>query len=400
MSSKIPPRGRLGTMQSQWLSRRTFLRTVGTGSAIVAGGGLLSACGNDPDSSSASSDNSTVDQQLNVANWPLYIDSKRVDGVKTYPSIEGFEQKSGVTVNYTEPINDMEEFFAKIRPVLSNNGDTGWDMFMLTDWTVARLLALDWLQPLDRSNIPNADNVVERLKSPPFDPDRSYSIPWQSGITGIAYDGTQTRPITSISDLLTNPDLAGSVSVLKDMRDTTGLVMLDQGSDPGDFTDDEFSAAIDTLQTARDSGHIRQFTGNNYAQLLGQGDVKACIAWSGDIFQLQLDNPDIKFVVPEAGGMLWSDNMVVPNEAQHKTNAELWMNYYCQPAVAAQLSAWVNYICPIEGAQEEMAKIDESLAENPLIFPSAQDYAALSIFRGLSAEEDAKYTGQFQQLVV
>jgi spermidine/putrescine transport system substrate-binding protein len=176
------------------------------------------------------------------------------------------------------------------------------------------------------------------------------------------------------------------------------LVLLDQGADPEDFTDDEFANAIDALQSAVDAGQIRQFTGNNYAQMLALGDIKACVAWSGDVIQLQFDNPDIRFLVPDAGGMLWSDNMMVPNQAQNKENAELWMNYYCDPAVAAQLSAWVNYICPIEGAQEEMAKIDKSLVDNRLIFPSAEDYSKLSIFRDLVDDEEANYNEQFLAL--
>lgn len=385
---------------SSAVDRRTFLQGVGLGTAGIAGAGLLSACGNDSSDQPAAVDQSTSDPQLNVANWPLYIDTKKVDGQKTYPTLMDFEDESGVTVNYTEPINDMEEIFAKIRPILESGGDTGSDMFMLTDWLVARLITLGWLEQLDKANIPNADNIIDGLKHPSFDENRDYSIPWQSGITGIAYDKSQTAPVNSISDLLTNPDLAGSVTVLKDMRDCTGLVMLDQGSSPEDFTPDEFAAAIETLQKAKDSNHIRQFTGNNYAQLLSKGDIKACMAWSGDVFQLRFDNPNIKFVVPDAGGMLWSDNMVVPNQAQHKTNAEEWMNFYCEPEIAARLSAWVNYICPIEGAQDEMVKIDPKLAEDPLIFPSDEDYAALSIFRGVSPEEDGDFTSQFQQLLV
>jgi spermidine/putrescine transport system substrate-binding protein len=182
------------------------------------------------------------------------------------------------------------------------------------------------------------------------------------------------------------------------MRDTTGLVLLDQGANPEDFTDDQFGNAIESIQSAVDNGQIRQFTGNNYAQMLALGDLKACVAWSGDVIQLQFDNPNIRFTVPDGGGMLWSDNMMVPNGAQNKENAELWMNYYCDPAVAAKLSAWVNYICPIDGAQEEMAKFDEELASNPLIFPSDADYAKLSIFRDLSDEEETNYNKQFIDL--
>lgn len=381
------------------LSRRRFLGTA-AGVGALSATGLLAGCGSDDDGGSSSTPQTPDSNELTVANWPLYIDTARVDGEKVHPTLEAFEDKYDIEVEYLEPINDMSEFFAKIRPALSSGKATPYDLFILTDWMSAKVMQLDWVQKLDRANIPNADNVIERLKSPPFDPNRDYCIPWQSGVTGIAYDESQTDPVMSIGDLLTNPDLKGAVTVLKDMRDSTGLVMLDQGASPEDFTDDEFANAIDALQSARDSGQIRQFTGNNYAQMLALGDVKACFAWSGDVIQLQFDNPNIRFVVPEGGGMLWSDNMMVPTGSPNLANAEKWMDYYCDPKVAAELSAWVNYICPIEGAQEEMEKIDPDLAENPLIFPTPDDYAKLSIYRGLTPEEEASYNEQFLQVTV
>ncbi|MCZ3388878.1 MAG: spermidine/putrescine ABC transporter substrate-binding protein [Actinomycetia bacterium] len=380
------------------LSRRRLLGAA-AGTAAVSASGVLAGCGNS-ESDARSNPDSAGQQVLNVANWPLYIDTKRVDGQKVHPTLLAFEDKYDIAVNYTEPINDMGEFFSKMRPILDAGTDTGYDTFVLTDWTAAKMMQLGWVEPLDKGNIPNLSNLVERLLAPPFDPKREYTVPWQSGITGIAYDDSQTGPVTSINDLLTNPDLAGAVTVLKDMRDTTGLVMLDQGADPEKFTDDQFASAIEMLQTATDSGHIRQYTGNNYTQMLALGDIKACVAWSGDIIQLQFDNPNMRFVVPDGGGMLWSDNMMVPNQAANKKNAELWMNYYCDPAVSAKLSAWVNYICPIAGAQEEMAKFDEELASNPLIFPSAADYASLSIFRDITGDEETNYNDQFQSLYI
>lgn len=380
------------------LSRRRLLGAA-AGTAAVSASGLLAGCGSSESDTQSSAD-SSGQQVLNVANWPLYIDTKRVDGEKVHPTLLAFQNKYDITVNYTEPINDMGEFFSKMRPILDAGTDTGYDTFILTDWTAAKMMQLGWVEPLDKANIPNLSNLVERLQAPPFDPKREFTVPWQSGITGIAYDESQTGPVTSINDLLTNPDLAGAVTVLKDMRDTTGLVMLDQGADPEDFTTDQFASAIDMLQTATDSGHIRQYTGNNYTQMLALGDIKACVAWSGDIIQLQFDNPNMRFVVPDGGGMLWSDNMMVPNQAANKKNAELWMNYYCDPAVSAKLSAWVNYICPIEGAQDEMAKFDEELASNPLIFPSAADYASLSIFRDITGDEETSYNEQFQSLYI
>ena len=383
------------------LSRRHFLRGVGAGGAAVAGASLLAACGSDPapqEGGTDTTDLSDSEKLLNFANWQLYIDTKKVDGEKTYPTMEAFEAETGIDVNYTEPINDNESYFAQIRPILAAGNDIGQDSIVLTDWMASKMIRIGYLQELDKANIPNADNMIEKLKHPTFDAERDYSIPWQSGVTGIAYDAGQVDPVTSISDLLTNPDLSGAITVLTEMRDTMGLIMLDQGNNPEDFDEDAWNQALSALQAAVDNNHVRQFTGNNYSQLLAKGDLKACIAWSGDVIQLQFDNPDIVFVVPDAGAMLWSDNMLVPNGAQHKKNAELWMNYYYDPKVAAELAAWVNYICPVAGAKEEMEKIDPDLANNPLIFPSEQDYEKLSIFRALTDAEDQQFTQEFQAL--
>jgi spermidine/putrescine transport system substrate-binding protein len=383
------------------LSRRGFLRGVGATGAAVAGAGLLAACGSDSSTDGSTGGSAGSDEKiLNFANWPLYIDVERVNGEKTYPTIQGFEDKTGIQVSYTEPINDNEEYFAKIRPILASDGDVGVDCFVLTDWMASKLINLDWLEPLDKSNIPNFKNLQPKLQSPQWDPERKYSIPWQSGSTGIAYDSSLTGEIRTISELLTNPDLKGQITVLKEMRDTMGLILLDQGADPADFTQDQWQAAIDTLTAANDSGQIRQFTGNNYAQSLAKGDIKACMAWAGDVIQLQFDNPNIKYVIPDAGGMLWSDNMLIPINAQHKANAEAWMNYYYDPEVAAKLAAWVNYISPVKGAQEVMAKTDPKLANNPLIFPTPDDYAQLSIFRGLSDDEETQFSSDFQDIAV
>jgi spermidine/putrescine transport system substrate-binding protein len=380
------------------LSRRGFLRGVGATGAAAAGAGLLAACGDDEGGETTSSGND--EKILNFANWPLYIDTKRVDGEKTYPTLEAFESETGIQVNYSEPVNDNEEYFAKIRPILAADKDVGVDSFVLTDWMASKLINLSWLEEIDKANIPNLDNLTSTLKSPTFDPNRDYSVPWQSGVTGIAYDASKTDPVTTMTDLFTRSDLSGQVTALKEMRDTMGLILLDQGSNPADFTEDEWASAIASLTAAVDSNQIRQFTGNNYAQLLAQGTIKACVAWSGDIIQLQFDNPDIKFVIPDAGGMLWSDNMLIPNNAQHKANAEAWMNYYYDPKVAAELAAWVNYICPVDGAQDEMDKIDPDLAKNPLIFPSQDDYAQLAIFRALTDDEETQFAAEYQQITV
>jgi spermidine/putrescine transport system substrate-binding protein len=198
---------------------------------------------------------------------------------------------------------------------------------------------------------------------------------------------------------MTRPDLHGKVEVLSEMRDTMGFLLLMVDADPEDFTDDEFGAACDRLQKAVDSGQVRAFTGNEYAQDLVKGNVVACEAWSGDVIQLQFDNPDIKFIAPEEGLSLWSDNMLVPNKATHKTNAEKLMDYYYQPEVAAQVAAWVNYICPVAGAQEAMTKIDPSLAENELIFPGDDLLAKTYDFMSLDQKQEQKYQQQFAAVI-
>ncbi len=264
----------------------------------------------------------------------------------------------------------------------------------------ARVVDLGWIQKLDKANMPNVTaNLAPNLKSPSWDKNRDFSVPWQSGLTGIAYNSELTKEVRSFDELLTRPDLKGWISLLSEMQDTMIFLLLLVGADPVDFTDDEFGQAIDLLQQVVDAGQVRAFTGNEYAQDLVRGNVVAAEAWSGDVIQLQFDNPNIKFVAPEEGLSLWSDNMLVPNKATHKTNAEKLMNYYYDPAVAAELAAWVNYICPVKGAQEEMVKIDPSLAENPLIFPDDAMLADTFDFMTLTSQQEQDYQSQFASVI-
>ena len=239
----------------------------------------------------------------------------------------------------------------------------------------------------------------DALKSPSWDPSRDYTAPWQSGFGLIAYNEKVTKPVGSIDELFTRADLKGKVTCLSEMRDTMGLVLLSMGKDPAVFNQTDFDAAIEKVQKAVDSGQIRKFTGNEYAPDLAKGNIAACIGWSGDIVQLQLKDPKIKYVIPDAGVMLWSDNMEIPNGAKHKKNAEAWINYYYDPKVAAQLAAYVNYICPVNGAQEEAAKIDPALASNQLIFPDAQMLKKAHIFAGLDEATEKKCQDAFSKVM-
>ena len=390
------------------MSRRGFLRGASLAGLAVGAPGLLSACGTEAAKQTADSckttDKSATEKTLTISNWPLYIDEKRVKeggSKKTiYPTLEQFQEQSGITVDYTADYNDNNEFFGIVRNQLADCQPTGRDMFMPTDWMAARMIDLGWIQKLDKSKLPNVEaNLAENLRSPSWDPNRDYSAPWQSGLTGIAYNAELTGEVRSFEELLSRSDLKGKVTLLSEMHDTMLFLLLMTGADPSDFTDDEFGAAIDRLGEAVDAGQIRAFTGNDYAQDLVKGNVVACEAWSGDVIQLQFDNPNIKFVAPEEGLSLWSDNMVVPNQGEHKANAEEWINFYYQPEVAAELAAWVNYICPVDGAQEAMTKIDPDLAENPLIFPTEDLLANAYDFMGLDTKTEQKYQQMFADVI-
>ncbi|MDQ3611511.1 MAG: spermidine/putrescine ABC transporter substrate-binding protein [Actinomycetota bacterium] len=382
------------------VSRRTFLRGTSVGALSLAGGGLLAACGTEGASqtteSCVSEDLSESEKVVNWSNWPAYIDPISQDDA----TLGAFEDMTGITVEYTDDVNDNLQFYARVRDQLGSCEETGRDMFTLTDWMAARMIGLGWVQKLDGDNLPQVQaNLLENLRSPSWDPDREYSVPWQSGLTGIAYNEDLTGEVGSFEDLVTRSDLKGKITLLTEMQDTMIFMLLLEGSDPEDFTDDEFYAALDRLEEIKDSGQVRQFTGNEYRQDLAQGNIHACEAWSGDVIQLQFDNPAIKFVSPEEGLSLWSDNSLVPNKATHKTNAEMLMDYYYDPTVAAELAAWVNYICPVQGAQEEMEKIAPGLVDNVLIFPDDELLANTHDFMALDPDKETEYQTEFTRVI-
>ena len=390
------------------VSRRGFLRGAGLAGLGLGVPGLLSACGTEGASQTADScvskDLSSTQKTLNFSNWPLYIDEAEVKRngkkVTVNPTLEKFQKETGIKVDYVADVNDNNEFFGIVRNQLADCQPTGRDIFVLTDYMAARMVDLGWIQKLEKSKVPNVEaNLASSLKSPSWDKNRDYSAPWQSGLTGIAYNAKLTGEVKSFEELLTRPDLKGKVTLLSEMHDTMLFMLLIDGADPDDFTDDEFAAATERLKKAVDSGQIRAFTGNEYAQDLAKGNVVACEAWSGDVIQLQFENPDIKFVAPEEGLSIWSDNMLVPNKATHKANAEALMNYYYEPQVAAELAAWVNYICPVSGAQDAMTKIDPELAENPLIFPDDQLLKNTYAMKALDQKTEQKYQKQFASVI-
>ena len=276
---------------------------------------------------------------------------------------------------------------------LSQGNGIDRDIFVFTDNSRFPGLLVDqgWVQELDKELIPNIVNLVDAQASPPCDPDRSYSLPWQGGMTGIAWNEDVTGPVTSMQQLLEDPKLKGKVTLLQEMADSVGLVMLQAGDDPGSVTDDTFNDAIATVQKAVDSGQIRRFTGNDYAQPLTKGDLAAAVAWSGDVVQLLASNPKLKWAIPESGGMIWTDNMLIPTGGSVPT-ASTYMNFVYDPAIAAQIAAYLNYVTPVKGAKEELAKTDPETAANPLIFPDDETLSQVKQFDSVALDNEEYIT--------
>ncbi|GHD06489.1 ABC transporter substrate-binding protein [Zhihengliuella salsuginis] len=395
-----PTDPRLNRLIAAQVSRRRLLG--GAGGLGLAG--LLAACGTGGTGTGGASsaaaltpaaDVSADEAVVNWANWTLYLDYD--DETKKYPSLEAFMEKSGLTVNYSEDVDGNDSYYGKVQAQLSRGQDIGQDIVTLTDYMAARLIRQGYTQELDRSNIPNAENLLPNLQDVDFDPGRKHSLTWQSGFAGIAWNKEKVPGgLKTVSDLW-KPELKGRVEVLDEMRDTMGLLMLEQGVDiAGDWGADEFGNAADLLEQQIDSGQIRQVKGNSYKEDLVSEDALAVIGWSGDITQLNFEEGDKwEFAIPEAGGTLWSDNMLVPIGATHKSNAEQLMNHYYDPEVAATVAAYVNYICPVEGAREAMEGIDPSLVDNPLIFPTEDFLSNVSIFRTLDSGEENEYSSMF-----
>ncbi len=378
---------------SALVTRRGLLR--GAAAFTVAAG--LAGCGTkgtkQTPAGCVSEDVSATEKTLQFSNWPQYLD---LEGKKS-ATLDAFRQRTGIAVTYTEDINDNNVFFGKIQQQLSTCQPTGRDLVVLTDWLVGRLVQLGWVQRLDLAKMPNVQaNLLPSLRGRSVDPQNDHAVPWQGGLAAVAYNAGATKEVRTVDELLTRPDLKGRVTLLAEMRDTMGLLMQTNGHDPSNFTAAQFDEALAKLKKAVDAGQIRRFTGNDYTADLQRGDIAACLAWSGDVIQLSADNEKVKFVAPDSGVILFSDDALVPNRAGHKANAELLLDHYYQPEVAAQVAAAVNYICPVQGAQQAMEKIDPSLAENPLIFPTPELLANAKDFMVLDEATSRDYERKFQ----
>jgi len=390
------------------ITRRNLMAAGAVGTAAVG----LVACGAGSTSTSDSTtiqedsgestqpsvqDLSETEKVVGFSNWPQYIDVSK----KNPTTLDDFTTETGIEVIYTDDINDSNEFFAKVRTNLEQGQSIDRDIVVLTEEGVELFIELGFAAPLNKELIPNSVNLIPSLQEVPFDPGRTYSLPWQSGFTGIGWNAKLlerelgVKEITSL-DQFFDPALKGRVTILSEMTDSMGLMLNWLGYNMSNFTDQQFEEALGVLVQKIDDGFIRQVTGNDYIGALDSGDAIAVIGWSGDILAL---GKKFGFAIPDSGGMLWADNMLIPSVATHKANAERLMNYYYDPIVAARLAEWVQYVCPVQGAQEAMQQIDPDLVDDPWIFPTPELLATVEEFMSLGIDKRLAYDREFQKAV-
>jgi spermidine/putrescine transport system substrate-binding protein len=385
------PQKPLSAEASAIINSKFSRRALVAGAGALGGAALLSSC-------SSGGDEAASAGSVRWGNWPLYLDYD--EETQLYPTLEAFTESTGIAAEYFEDYNDNDEFFGKVQAQLKLKEDIGYDIVTPTDWMAARWIRLGYTQKFDKANIPNAGNILDTLASPSFDPMREQSLTWQGIMGGFGWNVEKNpKGVRTLDDLFA-PANKGKIVVLSEMRDTVGIILRHQGVDLQTVTEDQFMSAVEFLEQKISDGWIRGVKGNEYAEDLTAGDAVAVIGWSGDMFILKSENEGkFDFAIPDSGGTISGDNMMIPYTAtaEAKVNAEKLINWYYDPAIAAEVAAYVNYVTPVKGAQAEMEKIDPALAASEFIFPTEKTMANLSVFRSLTPAEETSWTEAFQK---
>jgi len=351
---------RWGNEQGAWRRLLIAVSAMAAALAVAACGSDSVGGGNEGEIQTAKGGKPTG--EITISNWPGYIDPGK-DG-----SVAEFEESSGVNVDYIEDVNDNVQFFGKLQPLLERGESGGRSIFVVTDWMAKQMYDLGYLQEINHDDLQTVfDNILPQLEQSESDPERKFSVPWQGGLTGIWVDTNKAPEIKSVNDLF-DPKYKGQVTMLTEMRDTVPLVIQSQGVDIAEATKEDWLAAIDKLKEATDSGQIRRFTGNEYTEDLTSGNVVASIGWSGD--GSLIGRESVEWRKPTDGCDLFFDQMVIPVGAPNTAAALAFMNFAYRPEVQADITEYVNYVTPVAGVQEIIAKRDPELGKDPLIFPT------------------------------
>jgi spermidine/putrescine transport system substrate-binding protein len=347
----------------------------------------LAACGSDDVGGGDNEDvqvakSGPAEGKLTISNWPGYIDPGS-DG-----TVAEFEKKTGVEVDYIDDITSNTTFFGKLQPQLDRGNSGGRDIFVVTDWMAKRMYDLGYLQEVDHADLQTVfDNILPQFEKAAADPERKFMIPWQGGQTGIWVDTAKAPEIDSISDLF-DPKYKGEVILLDEMRDTLPLVLQSEGIDPEEATKEDWLTAVDKIDEAVDSGQIRKITDNSYTEDLTAGNAVASLGWSGD--GSLIGRESVEWRKPTDACDTFFDQMVIPVGAPNTAAALAFMNFVYRPEVQVDITAWVNYVQPVEGVQEILRKRDPELGNSKLIFPPPEFTAGCS--------EDPDPPGDFEDV--
>ncbi|MFN8621563.1 MAG: spermidine/putrescine ABC transporter substrate-binding protein [Chloroflexota bacterium] len=391
------------------LSRRRFLQLSGaagaaaflaassTAAVSAASRGGAASRGNPNPAQEASF---ATDGAFRMATWIGYIDIAD-DG--SYPSLDRFTEETGVTIDYEEVVEDNQVFFASdLQGPIEAGVPTGWDIVVLTDWMVQRLIALGWLEEIGTSTEGNFPKNLEDIYQRDWDPGNKLAAPYVSGMTGLGYDELQAGKLTSLEPLW-NDQFAGQLTYLTEMPDTVGLAAIHQGNDPSTLDDAQFAKALELIKSQVDNGVVRRMTGNSYIEDLTTGDVVLAIAWSGDVagllYPLNDDTHQYRWVLADEGGMLWTDNMTLPKGVENKPQAERFIDWYYNPRNAGQIIASVRYVCPVKGTVEAVKEWDPTAADDPLIFPTKEMRDRLHVFVYQDPDKRAEWETAFQAAI-
>lgn len=389
MAHEMDPR--LARFAAYRTSRRRFIGgSAAAAAALTLGPSVLAACGSDSGTSGTTTqDGGPASGTLRISNWPLYM----ADGF-----IAAFQQASGITVDYKEDFNDNEEWFAKVKEPLSRKQDIGADLVVPTAFMATQIRNLNWLNDFSADGIPNKKNLRRDLLDAQMDPGRKWSAPYMSGMVGLAYNRAATgRDITKIDDLW-DPAFKGRISLLSDFQDGLGMIMQSQGGDPAAPSTESVQKAVDLVREQNDKGQIRRFTGNDYADDLAAGNVVIAQAYSGDVVQLQADNPDLQFVVPESGGTDFLDTMVIPYTTQNQKAAEAWIDFVYDRPHYAKLIAFTQFVPVLSDMTAELEQIDPNLAKNELINPPRATLDRIKAWAPLEDEQKQQYATMYAEV--